>query len=74
MTVVYAKQVPAVDIGAGPISEEGNPGKANGHSSLHTQSQLVFTQFQLVVQFTSEHCRKKTIKVAKFTKARKQQN
>ena len=39
MTVVYAKQVPAVDIGAGPISEEGNPGKANGHSSLHTQSQ-----------------------------------
>ena len=39
MTVVYAKQLPAVDIGAGPISEEGNPGKANGHSSLHTQSQ-----------------------------------
>ena len=39
MTVVYAKQAPAVDIGAEPISEEGNPGKANGHSSLHTQSQ-----------------------------------
>ena len=82
MTVVYAKQVPAVDIGAGPISEEGNPGKANGHSSLHTQSQhnwssLNFNLLSSLPVNTADlqvSLQKKTIKVEKFTKARKQQN
>ena len=83
MTVVYAKQLPAVDIGAGPISEEGNPGKANGHSSLHTQSQhnSSSVNFNLLsslpvntTNFQVSLRKKKTIEVAKFTKARKQQN
>ena len=84
MTVVYAKQLPAVDIGAGPISEEGNPGKANGHSSLHTQSQhnsssLNFNLLSSLppvntANFQVSLQKKNTIEVAKFTKARKQQN